>query len=119
VYAVRIHFPARRGKKAKRDLVVSKPTRQAAIDYAKQVAGRGKRYHITNPVTGKHIYGASAKNPSACVYNLNDWDSKPVCFRFQWVGTKIRKAGGAVPSGLKAASVVQVPYTMLSGMRRK
>lgn len=113
-YVVRVIYPARRGKKGKRDLVVQKTTRTAAIEYAKQVAARGKRYSIVN-WQGKHVYGASEKNPTACVYNMKKWGTKPACFRFQWVGTKVRKAGKPVPTGLKAASVVQVPYTMLAG----
>lgn len=111
-YAVRVHYPARRSNKGKRDLLKSFKTRQAAVTWAKQVAGRGKRHHVVN-WRGEHIYGASKKNPIACVYNMNSWSTRPECYSFKWVGTKVRKAGKPVPTGLKAASVVRVPYTML------
>jgi hypothetical protein len=117
VYAVRIHFP-RRGRN-KRDLVKTFTTKSDAVEYAKRAAAKGKRWKDQNPLTGKMIYGTSPKNPTACVYNLKAWGTPPACYSFKWIGTKIRKPGGPVPSGMKAASVVRVPYTALAGLRRK
>ena len=114
MYAVRIIYPSRRGKRTKRDLVKSFTDRQAAINYAKSVAGRGKRWSVPN-WRGQRVYGASAKNPTACVYNMKKWGAAPACFRFKWVGTEVRKKGKPMPTGLKAASVVKVPYTALGG----
>ena len=73
-YAVRIIYPARRGKKGKTDLVVVKKTAASATAYAKKAAKRGL-YKRSGWKTG-----ARWNAPLVCVYNLAKW-GKPVCYR--------------------------------------
>lgn len=103
MYAVRIHYPDRKGRAGKRDLVVSKPSRPAAVAYAKKVAKRGvlstagmnraeRRWARSGPG-----YSVKANAPTACVYNLKKWGSKPVCFSAGWHESKRASVVRAVP----------------------
>jgi hypothetical protein len=84
MYAVRIHYPGRKGKAGKRDLVVPKATRAQAVAYARKVAKRGFVYARGRgraDLLGRKPYGAKKGAPVACVYNLGKWGAKPTCFK--------------------------------------
>ncbi len=98
-YAVRVIYAERRGKRGKRDLVQGFPTAEAAKSYALKVAGRGGR-----------VSEFTEHKPTACVYNLDKWETPPECYRY----AKPHPSG----YGRQGMQVRKVPYTALGGYSR-